>query len=134
MQDHKAAVDQKIKQADKKKGLLVVITGDGKGKSSSGFGMVARALGHNMKVGVVQFIKGAFSTGEEKFFRRLCFHYSTVNPVLDIIFKPLNHYNSKQKFSLNSYLIQYKELDYNSINLKFYLSLFSINVPYCCFI
>jgi cob(I)alamin adenosyltransferase len=70
MQDHKAAVDQKIKQADKKKGLLVVITGDGKGKSSSGFGMVARALGHNMKVGVVQFIKGAFSTGEEKFFRR----------------------------------------------------------------
>ena len=47
-----------------------MITGNGKGKSSSGFGMVARALGHDMKVGVVQFIKGAFSTGEEKFFRR----------------------------------------------------------------
>ncbi len=70
MQRNKDVVDEKIKQADQKKGLLLVITGDGKGKSSSGFGMVARALGHGMKVGVVQFIKGAFSTGEEKFFRR----------------------------------------------------------------
>lgn len=70
MQQQKTLVDEKIKQADQKKGLLLVITGHGKGKSSSGFGMVARALGHNMKVGVVQFIKGAFSTGEEKFFRR----------------------------------------------------------------
>jgi cob(I)alamin adenosyltransferase len=46
------------------------MTGDGKGKSSSGFGMVARALGHGMKVAVVQFIKGSYSTGEEAFFRR----------------------------------------------------------------
>lgn len=70
MQKQKAIVDEQIQQAAQKKGLLLVITGNGKGKSSSGFGMVARALGHNMKVGVVQFIKGAFSTGEEKFFRR----------------------------------------------------------------
>lgn len=70
MQRHKKVVDNKIKQADKDKGLLLVITGNGKGKSSSGFGMVARALGHGMRVGVVQFIKGAFSTGEETFFRR----------------------------------------------------------------
>ncbi len=70
MQKQKSIVDQQIQQADKDKGLLLVITGNGKGKSSSGFGMVARALGHNMKVGVVQFIKGAFSTGEEAFFRR----------------------------------------------------------------
>lgn len=70
MQKQKSIVDQQIEQADKDKGLLLVITGNGKGKSSSGFGMVARALGHNMKVGVVQFIKGAFSTGEEAFFRR----------------------------------------------------------------
>lgn len=70
MQEQKTQVDEQIKRADQKKGLLLVITGDGKGKSSSGFGMVARALGHGMKVGVVQFIKGAFSTGEEKFFRR----------------------------------------------------------------
>ena len=70
MKRHKAVVDDKIQQADKDKGLLLVITGNGKGKSSSGFGMVARALGHNMRVGVVQFIKGAYSTGEETFFRR----------------------------------------------------------------
>ena len=70
MQRHKNVVDEKIQKAEKDKGLLLVITGNGKGKSSSGFGMVARALGHDMKVGVVQFIKGAFTTGEESFFRR----------------------------------------------------------------
>ena len=70
MKRQKAVVDEQIQKADKDKGLLLVITGNGKGKSSSGFGMVARALGHDMKVGVVQFIKGAFSTGEETFFRR----------------------------------------------------------------
>jgi len=70
MQRQKQVVDEHIEHASKDKGLLLVITGNGKGKSSSGFGMVARALGHDMKVGVVQFIKGAFSTGEETFFRR----------------------------------------------------------------
>ena len=61
----------RIQAADKEQGLLLVLTGPGKGKSSSGFGMLARALGHGMKVGAVQFIKGAFSTGEEAFFRQL---------------------------------------------------------------
>lgn len=70
MKRHKEVVDAKTEKADKDKGLLLVITGNGKGKSSSGFGMIARALGHDMKVGIVQFIKGAFSTGEESFFRR----------------------------------------------------------------
>jgi cob(I)alamin adenosyltransferase len=70
MQRQKAIVDAKTEQATIDKGLLLVITGNGKGKSSSGFGMVARALGHDMRVGIVQFIKGAFSTGEESFFRR----------------------------------------------------------------
>ncbi|NQY27376.1 MAG: cob(I)yrinic acid a,c-diamide adenosyltransferase [Piscirickettsiaceae bacterium] len=70
MKRHKEVVDDKIEQAQTDKGLLLVITGNGKGKSSSGFGMVARALGHGMRVGVVQFIKGAYSTGEETFFRR----------------------------------------------------------------
>jgi cob(I)alamin adenosyltransferase len=70
MKRQKEVVDSKIEQATQDKGLLLVITGNGKGKSSSGFGMVARALGHGMRVGVVQFIKGAFSTGEEAFFRR----------------------------------------------------------------
>lgn len=70
MKRTKEIVDQKVEQALIDKGLVLCITGNGKGKSSSGFGMVARALGHNMRVGVVQFIKGAFSTGEEAFFRR----------------------------------------------------------------
>jgi cob(I)alamin adenosyltransferase len=70
MQRKKQVVDEKIAQASQDKGLIVVNTGNGKGKSSSGFGMVARALGHGMKVGVVQFIKGACQTGEEIFFRR----------------------------------------------------------------
>ena len=70
MQRKKEHIDQKIAAADKDQGILVITTGNGKGKSSSGFGMVARALGHEMKVGIVQFVKGSFSTGEEAFFRR----------------------------------------------------------------
>lgn len=70
MERKKAVVDEKISQARREAGVVVVTTGNGKGKSSSGFGMVMRALGHGMQVGVVQFIKGAMSTGEEKFLRR----------------------------------------------------------------
>jgi cob(I)alamin adenosyltransferase len=70
MQRKKAVVDEKIAEAQDEYGLLLVHTGNGKGKSRSAFGMVARALGHGIKVGVVQFIKGAASTGEENFFRR----------------------------------------------------------------
>ena len=46
------------------RGLLIVHTGTGKGKSTAAFGMVMRCLGHGMRVGVVQFIKGAWDTGE----------------------------------------------------------------------
>ncbi|MDH1670701.1 cob(I)yrinic acid a,c-diamide adenosyltransferase [Stutzerimonas stutzeri] len=70
MQRKKALMDERIAEAQDQYGLLLVHTGNGKGKSSSAFGMLARALGHGMKVGVVQFIKGAASTGEEAFFRR----------------------------------------------------------------
>lgn len=70
MRRKKVVVDQKMQHAQRDAGVLIVTTGNGKGKSSSGFGMVARALGHGMKVGVVQFIKGAIPTGEEQFFRR----------------------------------------------------------------
>ena len=66
----KSAIDARIAMANRDQGVLLVLTGNGKGKSSSGFGMLARALGHGMRVGVVQFIKGSFSTGEEAFFRR----------------------------------------------------------------
>jgi len=69
-QRHKEIVDAKIARASENRGVVLVHTGNGKGKSSSAFGMVARALGHNMRVGVVQFIKGSSPTGEEAFFRR----------------------------------------------------------------
>lgn len=70
MQRKKEIVDAAIARADQEKGLLLVLTGNGKGKSSSAFGMAARALGHGMRVGVAQFIKGRSDTGEEAFFRK----------------------------------------------------------------
>jgi cob(I)alamin adenosyltransferase len=70
MQRKKAAIDASIAQANQEKGVLVLLTGNGKGKSSSAFGMVARALGHGMKVGVAQFIKSRTDTGEEAFFSK----------------------------------------------------------------
>jgi cob(I)alamin adenosyltransferase len=71
MQRRKARIDARVAAASQDRGVLLVLTGSGKGKSSSAFGMLARALGHGMRVGVVQFIKGTFSTGEEAFFRRI---------------------------------------------------------------
>jgi cob(I)alamin adenosyltransferase len=67
MAKKKAVIDAAIAAANKEKGLLLVLTGNGKGKSSSAFGMVARALGHGMNVGVAQFIKSRSDTGEEAF-------------------------------------------------------------------
>ncbi len=64
MEKQKANVDASIEAADIERGVLILLTGDGKGKSSSGFGTVLRALGHGYKVGVVQFIKGAWECGE----------------------------------------------------------------------
>lgn len=70
MRHRKAFMDEKIAAANVDRGVLVVNTGAGKGKSSSGFGMVMRALGHGMRVGVVQFVKGRTDTGEKLFLQR----------------------------------------------------------------
>jgi cob(I)alamin adenosyltransferase len=70
MQHRKAFMDEKIAAANVDRGVLVVNTGAGKGKTSSGFGMVMRALGHGMRVGVVQFVKGRADTGEKLFLQR----------------------------------------------------------------
>jgi cob(I)alamin adenosyltransferase len=67
MEKQKAAVDDSIARADIERGVAVLLTGDGKGKTSSAFGMVIRALGYQQKVGIVQFIKGAQASGEEIF-------------------------------------------------------------------
>lgn len=69
-QKHKEIFEQKLAAAQIEKGLLIVNTGTGKGKSTAAFGMGLRVLGHGMKLGVVQFIKGALSTGEREFLSR----------------------------------------------------------------
>jgi len=72
MQKQKEKVDQHIAEATDERGVLLLLTGDGKGKSSSAFGMVIRALGYDYKVGVVQFIKGQQLSGEEMYLRDKC--------------------------------------------------------------
>ncbi|WPO98958.1 cob(I)yrinic acid a,c-diamide adenosyltransferase [Pseudomonas sp. HR96] len=66
----KAIIDERIANSPDECGLLLVLSGNGKGKSSSAFGMLARAMGHGLRCSVVQFIKGRNATGEELFFRR----------------------------------------------------------------
>lgn len=65
----KAVIDAHIAAADEERGLLLINTGNGKGKSSAAFGVLARALGHGMNCAVIQFIKSRSDTGEEAFFR-----------------------------------------------------------------
>jgi cob(I)alamin adenosyltransferase len=69
MERLKASVDRRIEAAQDEKGLLVVHTGAGKGKTTAALGMAIRCLGHGMKVAVVQFIKGAIDTAEERILR-----------------------------------------------------------------
>ena len=67
----KQEVDAKIAAAQEEKGLLLVITGNGKGKSTSGFGTIARALGHGLNCAVAQFIKGTWDNGERNLLENL---------------------------------------------------------------
>ena len=72
MQRRKALVDEKIAQANEERGIVIVLTGNGKGKSSSGFGSVIRCLGHGYQAGIVQFIKGTWDCGERNFIEQRC--------------------------------------------------------------
>jgi len=80
MAKKKAARDRMMANKDGEKGLIIVHTGPGKGKSSSGFGMIMRCIAHGMPSAVVQFIKGAWQTGErtliEQHFGDLCQFYA----------------------------------------------------------
>lgn len=94
MKRTKAIVDQRIAEAQEERGVVILLTGNGKGKSSSAFGMVARALGHGQQVAILQFVKGRMETGEQNFFKRqehVDFHvmgdgftWETQNRVTDI--------------------------------------------------
>ncbi len=70
MQRKKAVIDEQIANAQEERGLVIFITGNGKGKSTSAFGTGFRALGHGHRIGVVQFIKGTQSTGEVIFLQQ----------------------------------------------------------------
>lgn len=70
MQRKKAVIDARIAAARDARGVFLLHTGNGKGKSSAAFGVLARALGHGMKAVVVQFVKNRSDTGEEAFFRK----------------------------------------------------------------
>ncbi|MDG1943408.1 MAG: cob(I)yrinic acid a,c-diamide adenosyltransferase [Halioglobus sp.] len=72
MEKQKASVDASIDAADTERGVGILLTGDGKGKSSSAFGMVMRALGYGHTVGIVQFIKGEQLSGEEIYLKEQC--------------------------------------------------------------
>ena len=72
MQKLKEKVDQHIEACNEEKGVMILLTGDGKGKSSSAFGMVVRSLGYGYKIGVVQFIKGEQLSGEELYLKDHC--------------------------------------------------------------
>ncbi len=70
MKKRKAAQEKKISQKTIEKGLLIVHTGSGKGKSTAAFGMAMRAIAHGMNIGIIQFIKGAWQSGERDIFEK----------------------------------------------------------------
>ncbi|MDN4503076.1 cob(I)yrinic acid a,c-diamide adenosyltransferase [Alteromonadaceae bacterium BrNp21-10] len=71
MQQQKAKVDERVANAQQEKGILIVLTGNGKGKSTSGFGTVTRAVGHGLKASVVQYVKGTWPCGERDLLEKL---------------------------------------------------------------
>lgn len=70
MQEMQRVQKERVAQANTERGILIVNTGNGKGKSSSAFGTAIRAAGHGQKVGILQFIKGNWKTGEAESFKR----------------------------------------------------------------
>ncbi len=136
MEKQKASVDANIAKADLERGVAVLLTGNGKGKSSSAFGMVMRALGYGQKVAVVQFIKGAQLSGEELYLKEHCpqvdfyqmgtgFTWNTQDRTADIkaaeaTWVQAQKYLASEKHDLvvldeMTYMLAYKYLDETSI-------------------
>ena len=70
MQKRKEIQVERVKERNLEKGLVIVFTGNGKGKTTAALGMGLRTLGHGHKVAIIQFIKGAWTTGEKKAFEK----------------------------------------------------------------
>ena len=95
MQKRKEVQSKRLKVRKTKKGLLIVFTGNGKGKTTASLGMALRTIGHGHKVAIIQFIKGGWTTGEEKALKNLSsniswrYHesqYFNVNPTIAIYY------------------------------------------------
>jgi len=71
MQKRKEVQSKRLKKRNIKKGLTIIFTGDGKGKTTASLGMALRTIGHGYKVAIIQFIKGGWTTGEEKALKNL---------------------------------------------------------------
>lgn len=135
MQRKKEHIDSRIEAANIDKGVIVLMTGNGKGKSSSAIGMICRALGYNMKVGVAKFLKGVQNTGEDNFliqqmniktvFMKTGFTWDTQNKEFDTE-KALHTWSKAKEFLSDreidlvvldelTYMINYKYLDEQEI-------------------
>ena len=118
----KDKVDARVAAATEERGILIVVTGDGKGKSTSGFGTVTRAVGHGLKAGVVQFIKGTWSCGERNILEQfgVDFHvmatgftWETQNKEADTIAAKAVWESAKQMLASEEYdLVLLDELTY----------------------
>jgi len=135
MQRKKLYIDSRIDAANIDKGIIVLLTGNGKGKSSSAMGMICRSLGYDLKVGIVRFLKGEQATGEDIFLKNhenistiimeSGFTWDTQDQELDKK-KAIEAWTEAEKFLSNSnidlvvldeitYMINYKYLDEKSI-------------------
>ncbi|MBT4974838.1 MAG: cob(I)yrinic acid a,c-diamide adenosyltransferase [Gammaproteobacteria bacterium] len=135
MQRKKEHIDSRIEEANIDKGVVVLLTGNGKGKSSSAMGMICRALGYDMSVALVRFLKGEQQTGEDLFLdsnpnvvsahMESGFTWNTQDQELDKK-RALETWLEAEKFLANpvinlvvldeiTYMINYKYLDETSI-------------------
>ncbi|MDG1750650.1 MAG: cob(I)yrinic acid a,c-diamide adenosyltransferase [Thalassotalea sp.] len=130
----KEKVDERVAAATDDKGLLLVITGNGKGKSTAGFGVVTRSVGHGLKAAVCQFIKGTWDCGERNLLEshgvpfsvmNTGFTWNTQDRELDIAAAEIV-WNEAKKFlkdpSINTvlldeltYMLSYKYLDLDEV-------------------
>ena len=131
MQRKKEFIDSRIEEANIDQGIIVLLTGNGKGKSSSAMGMICRALGYDMKIALVRFLKGEQETGEDLFLdnnpnvvsshMQSGFTWDTQDQELDKQ-KAIETWNEAEKFLANpeidlvvldeiTYMINYNYLD-----------------------